>query len=752
MGRFWAVFAALTLLFSGTVLGQASTGLSNPDFEEGKPGQVPAGWFVPPMLEEQGYRVEVAAEEAVSGEQCARMWYAGAGPATGFGNVIQTFRADGYRGKRVRFRAAVRMDGAGAGRGQLWLRVDREGNRRGFFENMGDRPITSDAWEHYEIMGEVEPDAEWINIGCMLVGTGQVWIDDVSFEVVGAVVRDFQASRPIEGRGLENLAALSRLAGYVRHFHPSDQAAAADWDRLTISAVRYVEDARSAGELADRLTDIFAAIAPTVRVFETGGAAATSPFSPRAVSGLQVARWEHYGFGSPGSHSIYSSTRVYHPSAEEAAAVWSSELGGGVSCHVPLAVYADEQGTLPRVAGPTSRPAWMVSEDFRISGQDRSTRLAAVILGWNVLEHSYPYFEVVGTDWQAVLPEALASAANDGDEQAFCETLRRMVAKLRDGHGGVIFSRYGSVFVPPVELGWVEDRIVVSRVDAAEVRALRPGDVVEAVDGVKAEELLGQKEELVSAATDAARRRLAAWELLSGLRDSPVEVRVRRGSGEAIVESLKRSVTAQWLWHDPRRPGQMAEVRPGVYYLDINTLTGEQFNQALARLEKAKGIVIDFRGYPQIDTSIISHLIDGPVTCAQWHVPAISKPDRTDMGFQFSNWPVAPIGPKLTAKVAFITDSRAISYAETYLGMVEHYRLGEIVGEPTAGTNGNVNVIDLPGGYRITFTGMKVLKQDGSRHHGVGIRPTVPVGRTVEGVRDGRDELLEKAVAVVEGQ
>ena len=73
---------------------------------------------------------------------------------------------------------------------------------------------------------------------------------------------------------------------------------------------------------------------------------------------------------------------------------------------------------------------------------------------------------------------------------------------------------------------------------------------------------------------------------------------------------------------------------------------------------------------------------------------------------------------------ALLTDARAISYAETCMGIVEHYRLGTIVGEPTAGTNGNVNSIPLPGGYRVSFTGMKVLKHDGSVHHGVGIRPT----------------------------
>lgn len=65
------------------------------------------------------------------------------------------------------------------------------------------------------------------------------------------------------------------------------------------------------------------------------------------------------------------------------------------------------------------------------------------------------------------------------------------------------------------------------------------------------------------------------------------------------------------------------------------------------------------------------------------------------------------------------------------------------------GTNGNINPFMIPGGYQVIFTGMKVLKHDGSVHHGVGILPTVPAHRTISGVTAGKDELLEKALEVI---
>jgi C-terminal processing protease CtpA/Prc len=107
--------------------------------------------------------------------------------------------------------------------------------------------------------------------------------------------------------------------------------------------------------------------------------------------------------------------------------------------------------------------------------------------------------------------------------------------------------------------------------------------------------------------------------------------------------------------------------------------------------------------------------------------------------------------PRFRGKIAFITDGRAISYAESVMGIVEHYKLGEIVGEPTAGTNGNINPFALPGGYTVVFTGMKVVKHDGSTHHGVGIQPTILVHQTIAGVTAHRDEMLERALAAVGG-
>ena len=73
------------------------------------------------------------------------------------------------------------------------------------------------------------------------------------------------------------------------------------------------------------------------------------------------------------------------------------------------------------------------------------------------------------------------------------------------------------------------------------------------------------------------------------------------------------------------------------------------------------------------------------------------------------------------------------------------------MGEATAGANGNVAIATLPSGMKFTFTGMIVTRHDGTLPHREGIKPDVAVVPTPEAIRAGRDEVLERGLAILEG-
>ncbi|MGD8866994.1 MAG: hypothetical protein PVI01_05180, partial [Gemmatimonadales bacterium] len=68
---------------------------------------------------------------------------------------------------------------------------------------------------------------------------------------------------------VENLRAFAKLYGYVRFFHPSDEAAALDWERFAVHGAMRAREARSVDELETILTELFRPVAPTAQIYRT---------------------------------------------------------------------------------------------------------------------------------------------------------------------------------------------------------------------------------------------------------------------------------------------------------------------------------------------------------------------------------------------------------------------------------------------------------------------------------------------------
>jgi len=248
--------------------------------------------------------------------------------------------------------------------------------------------------------------------------------------------------------------AFAKLAGYVRYFHPSDQAAAWDWNSFVIDGVRQVESAASPQELAQKMQTMLAPIAPTVRVFPTGAAPDVPSELRYASSDTGVERWFHQGLGIgvDGLASYaYSSVRTIARVTQGAlpagytdpANSYEAVLGAGVTARVPTVLYTNNSnGTVP------SRPAPAVGTTIIRSVADRGTRLADVILAWNVFQHFYPYFDVEEVDMPGVLGTALSAAAQNTGAGDFAATMRRFVAALHDGHGNVYYDGAVTYTVP----------------------------------------------------------------------------------------------------------------------------------------------------------------------------------------------------------------------------------------------------------------------------------------------------------------
>jgi hypothetical protein len=106
----------------------------------------------------------------------------------GFGTLMQMFKANTYAGKRLKMTGNAKSEGVKYFAG-FWLRIDGPDDKQLSFDNMRDRPIKgTTGWTKYQIVLDVPENSIYIAVGLLLGGSGQVWMTDIRFEVVGVNV------------------------------------------------------------------------------------------------------------------------------------------------------------------------------------------------------------------------------------------------------------------------------------------------------------------------------------------------------------------------------------------------------------------------------------------------------------------------------------------------------------------------------------------------------------------------------------
>jgi hypothetical protein len=169
---------ALAVLSAGMARAQAPV---TP--KKGDSKSLPVGWFVTqsaPNLYEAGVDTSSPCEGARSAFLRSRME-----TPTGYGTFMQAFGAQDFRGKRLRFSAAVRVKDVEGWAG-LWMRVEGTDPKLPLgFDNMQSRSLGGTlGCKRYDVVLDVPAEATTIMAGLLLSGTGQAWLDGVRFEVV----------------------------------------------------------------------------------------------------------------------------------------------------------------------------------------------------------------------------------------------------------------------------------------------------------------------------------------------------------------------------------------------------------------------------------------------------------------------------------------------------------------------------------------------------------------------------------------
>ena len=386
---------------------------------------------------------------------------------------------------------------------------------------------------------------------------------------------------------------------------------------------------------------------------------------------------------------------------------------------------------------------------------DKAVRTADLTVRWNIIRHFYPYYEEEGLDWEPRLEEYLQEAIGMEPPATFeavlgwHDLLCRFFHPIRDGHLFVrrdmtlsgLRSTYLPAYYADVETVCVNDTLLIRTAGA-------PWRVLHAIDGRPAAERMERCRTVTCAATDGHRDVLAARELFAAAAyGTPFVIRSSDPSGTECIDTLYACQPDAPM---PQREGPaIRRGGEGVLYVDASSpeVTEKRFLAALT--PDIKALCFDLRSLPSVRfEAILAHLIAADAAAPATEVPITRFPFQEGAAWRIGSETLRAKAPHVALPATFLCDAGTVSWGETILLMVRHYHLGEIVGQPTAGTTGDMTQFALPL-FPFSMTGMRMRGMDGEPHHARGIVPDRIVPHYATDLITGRDRTLETALDAV---
>jgi hypothetical protein len=642
-------------------------------------------------------------------------------------------------GKAIVLRGFLRTENV-TGFVSLWIREDGAFTRNLAFASTQGRGVkgTND-WHEHSVTVPINLDARQLVFGVLISGSGKVWVDDLELTVDGVPFASAtKADRPksvietdyefyggsrvsvdaLAPHQVENLVTLGQVWGFLKYHHATIRAGQRHWDFDLFRVLPHVVAApdRQSGTAA-------------IREWMTGLGAAP-PCKPCATLASDQIHL------SPDLKWIADEARLGADLSGALRAVHANRPADPTQFYLSLA---------PGIGNPVFRNEPNYAQ---IPLPDAGFQLLGLYRFWNIVQYWFPYRDVIGEDWTGVLREfvprvMLARSARDYERQ-----LLALIARVRDTHANLWSSLAARPPVGdcdiPARIRFVEGRPVVTTAGGS----LEVGDVVTAIDGTPVSRLVDEWSPYYAASNEPTRLRDIGRFMLRGACGDAM-VAVTRASGDALVKTARVKPLPMPATND--LPGDTFRLlSPEVGYLKLSSAKAAEVPKYLDAAAGTKGLVIDIRNYPSefVVFALGRSLVGDTMPFARFTQGDLANPGAFHWGPPIS---LTPADQRYKGTVVILVDEVSMSQAE-YTAMAFRTAPGaKVVGSTTAGADGNVSSIPLPGGLSTMISGIGVFYPDKRPTQRIGIVPDVEARPTLAGIRAGRDEVLEAGIRQILG-
>jgi carboxyl-terminal processing protease len=392
---------------------------------------------------------------------------------------------------------------------------------------------------------------------------------------------------------------------------------------------------------------------------------------------------------------------------------------------------------------------------------NEALRLLFLFRYWNTINYFFPYKNVIGKDWSVSLHEFVPLFAEAADTLQYQAALATLLHSINDTHSmtrnEVLQEEYGKFFLP-VRLKIINDEAVVTGYydeELGEKSGLVRGDVIEKIGDKTIKQLIDERAPLVNGSNYPSKlAALQSFNFICGGKDRIVDLTVRTQKGRSVIKANRHYFSAFSI-KGRLTPDSIWKILPGnIGYVHMGMLEVKYVDSVMQQLKDCAGIIFDIRNYPRGTMfKIALYLLNSQQKFARIAFPNLDYPGT----YAWKNYigmvgPLRPDDdiPHYKGKVVLLVNESTISHAEWTTMALQTVPGSVTIGSQTAGADGNVSRIIWPGNVNHAMTGLGIFYPDGSPTQRVGVKVDIEVRPTVEGIREDRDEVLERAIKYIQ--
>lgn len=408
----------------------------------------------------------------------------------------------------------------------------------------------------------------------------------------------------------------------------------------------------------------------------------------------------------------------------------------------------------------------MASNQFKDS-LSRAERLTGLAKIYTILRLFYPFFDENKIDLGERLKQFYDKCDKESDTESFYRLLCEYVQPLQDSHITIWSHKRGkeNAFTIPARFEKIEGKTIVvetiedSTSDGKE--QLRLGTEIlkignQSIDEYETEWL----KRIPASSPNAALRNLYSYVLppmsLCGQKGSTLRLLVRKEGDRSPIELTLRRNTSIDAWYKKKgRKPKTRSLENGILYIDLSEVyNANDFESCLKQIDNSRSVIFDLRKRPKWGSvkGILSPFLSGTKFLGWEEIPLVKATIIGDALMQTKSWKKndywfmnenAKVCDKpLVVLINEYSQSGTEDLADSFK-MTGH---AIFVGSQTAGTTGAIAVIHIPNFGYCSFTGCLVKDSTGQPLYRRGVSPTISVRPTLEGIRLGKDEVLEAAI------